>query len=103
MPLIGELQEERANYITTEVLPKVAGMGVEILILDFSGIKSFDTYVAHHLFHISDILQLLGIDTIITGINPHLAQVAVQLGIEIRIKTYKNVQQALEKILANPN
>ncbi|MFS0783098.1 STAS domain-containing protein [Bacillus sp. 1P06AnD] len=99
LPLIGELQNDRIDYILNIVIPKAVNMRLECLILDFSGIKTFDTYVAHHLFQINEILSLLGIEAIITGIRPDLAQISVQLGIKVdKIQTFKNVQQALERL-----
>ncbi|WP_409296503.1 STAS domain-containing protein [Peribacillus sp. SCS-26] len=97
LPLIGDFSESRASYITNQVIPKIAGMDISLLIIDFSGIHVFDTFVAQHFFQIQDILKLLGIDPVITGIRPALAQTAVQLGINLAdIRAYSNVQQVLE-------
>ncbi|WP_409291033.1 STAS domain-containing protein [Peribacillus sp. SCS-37] len=97
LPLIGDFSESRASYITNQVIPKIAGMDISMLIIDFSGIHVFDTFVAQHFFQIHDILKLLGIDPVITGIRPALAQTAVQLGINMAdIRAHSNVQQVLE-------
>ncbi|MBM7692205.1 rsbT co-antagonist protein RsbR [Peribacillus deserti] len=98
LPFIGDFNENRAAYIMETVIPKVARLDLNMLIIDFSGIHVFDTFVAQHFFQIRDILKLLGISPVITGIRPALAQTAVQLGINIAdVQAYSNVQQVLEK------
>ncbi|MEK4715789.1 MULTISPECIES: STAS domain-containing protein [Sporosarcina] len=97
LPLIGDFSEERSAYITNTVIPKVTKLNIELLVIDFSGIHAIDTYVAQHVFQIIDILKLLGIETVITGVRPQLAMTTVELGINTKnLKTYGNVQQFLE-------
>ncbi|WP_051348567.1 STAS domain-containing protein [Peribacillus kribbensis] len=98
LPLIGDFHETRATYITENVIPKISKSNIHTLIIDLSGINVFDTFVAQHIFQIRDILKLLGISPVISGIRPALAQTAVQLGINISdIEAYSSVQQVLEK------
>lgn len=97
LPLIGDFSETRAVYITNVVIPKIVQLDIELLVIDFSGIHLLDTYVAQHIFQIRDILQLLGIETIVTGVRPLLAQTAVDLGINTKgLRTYSTVKQFLE-------
>ncbi|MFS0783099.1 STAS domain-containing protein [Bacillus sp. 1P06AnD] len=99
LPLIGNFKENRASYISNVVIPNVSKMKVDVLIVDFSGMHTFDTYVAQRIFQIRDILQLLGIESIITGIRPELAQTAIQLGIDVKdLNSYASVQQVLEEL-----
>jgi rsbT co-antagonist protein RsbR len=103
LPLIGNLSETRASYITNNVIPKVSHLNLEILVIDFSGIQNFDAHVAQQVFQIRDVLNLLGIQPIVTGIRPFIAQTAVNLGINIKdLQTYSTVKQFLE-ILDNNN
>jgi rsbT co-antagonist protein RsbR len=97
LPLIGYFDETRANYITDEVIRKASTLDIELLVIDFSGILILDTFVARHLFEIRNILKLLGIESIVTGIRPSVALTAVQLGLNITdLHAYSNVQQFLE-------
>lgn len=97
MPLIGEFSDARASYLSTEVIPKIAELGIERLVIDFSGIYHFDTHVAQQIFQIRDILQLLGIQPVVTGIRPVIAQTAVSLGIDVKdLQTYGTVKEFLE-------
>ncbi|WP_047155211.1 STAS domain-containing protein [Aneurinibacillus tyrosinisolvens] len=99
LPLIGAIDSYRAKYILEKVIPKVAELKVECLIIDFSGIQTIDTMVTNHIFKIYDVLRLLGIHATLTGIRPDLAQTAVAIGIDFSsLKAYATVQQALEAI-----
>lgn len=99
LPLIGHIDTHRANHIMNTGIPRVAELKIESLIIDFSGIQIIDSFVTHHLFKITATLRLLGIEAIITGIRPALAETAVRLGINLSdLKTFATVQQALESI-----
>lgn len=97
MPLIGEFTDSRAAYLSTEVIPKVVDLDIEQLVIDFSGIHHFDTNVAQQIFQIRDLLQLLGIKPILTGIRPVIAHTAVSLGINMSdMQAYGTVKEFLE-------
>lgn len=96
LPLIGNFTELRASYISTSVIPRIVEMNIEMLIIDFSGIENFDAYTAQKIFQIREVLQFLGIQPVITGVRPSVAQTAVSLGIDIKeLQTYATVQQFL--------
>ena len=83
LPLVGSIDEERANQILMTVPVKVQTQNVSCLIIDFSGIYTLDSIVTEHLFKINSILSLLGVHCILTGLRPELARSAVQLGINL--------------------
>lgn len=98
LPLIGSFSELRASNISTRVIPKVVDMNINMLIIDFSGIENFDAYTAKKIFQIREVLQVLGIQPIITGLRPSIAQTAVSVGIDTKnLQTYATVQQFLKE------
>lgn len=67
--------------------------------MDFYGILTIDSYVASELFKINDVLRLLGINMVFTGIRPDLATKSITAGIDFSsIKTYSSVLKAIEVI-----
>ncbi|WP_053361949.1 STAS domain-containing protein [Bacillus sp. FJAT-27251] len=99
LPLIGSMDSYRAHHILENVIPRIAEKKVNYLIADFSGLYNIDLDIALHLFQIENVLRLLGITTIITGLRPKLAQTAVLGGIDLTsIKTFATVKQAVENI-----
>ncbi|CAH0307254.1 RsbT co-antagonist protein RsbRB [Priestia megaterium] len=78
LPLIGSIDSERAEYILENVILKILEMKVEYLIVDFSGILNIDTIAERYLFDIYSMLRLQGIEVMMTGIRPELAQTVVR-------------------------
>ncbi|MFC3883146.1 STAS domain-containing protein [Bacillus songklensis] len=99
LPLIGAIDSYRATYILEKVVPQIAELQVNHLIADFSGILTIDIEIARYLYQIENVLRLLGINTIVTGLRPELAQTVVNGGIDMSsIKTFAHVKQALESV-----
>lgn len=99
LPLIGNIDTERAHLLMEETLKQSVRLNLTHLILDLSGVVIVDTMVADQLFKVIDALGLVGVQTIITGIRPEVAQTIVTLGIKINgIKIKANLYQAFEEI-----
>ncbi|PLR95148.1 anti-anti-sigma factor [Bacillus sp. T33-2] len=104
LPLVGSIDYDRASLILEKAVPKVAQLKTECLIIDFSGIITIDETVAKHIFDIHNVLRLLGINSIATGLRAEVAQTAVQQGIDFSsIKTFATVRQAIESLNLNVN
>ncbi|WP_046174261.1 PAS domain S-box protein [Domibacillus indicus] len=80
LPLIGSIDEERAQQLLDAVPLKVQKQNVECLILDFSGIYNLNSLVAEYIFKINEVLSLLGVRTILTGLRPETALAALEIG-----------------------
>jgi rsbT co-antagonist protein RsbR len=99
LPLVGTIDSYRVNHLMEKVIPEIAQLNLNYVIVDFSGVQTFDETTANYLQQIGSVLRLLGIRTIITGISPELAQIAVAIGAVIHdVTSYTNVKQALENI-----
>lgn len=97
LPLVGEIDTQRAKYITESVLLQSKNHNLTHLFIDLSGVSIIDTMVANQLFQIIDILSLIGVKVHISGIRPEIAQTAVQLGINFnKISTHATLKQALK-------
>lgn len=99
LPLIGMIDYTRVQHLLNKVLPSIPMYEVEHLIIDFSGILKIDAEVAQHIFTIHNVLELLGIHVMFTGIRPNLSMAVVQAGIDFTsFNTYGSVKQAIESI-----
>ncbi|GAM12801.1 STAS domain-containing protein [Mesobacillus selenatarsenatis] len=97
LPLVGEIDTQRAKYITESILIQSKDYSLTHLFIDLSGVSIIDTMVANQLFQIIDILKLIGVKVYISGIRPEIAQTAVQLGINFnKIPTQATLKQALK-------
>ncbi len=96
LPLIGDIDTERAQLLMEETLIKTRDMGINHLIIDISGVVIIDTMVANELFNLMDALRLLGVATIFSGVRPEIAQTMVNLGLNTRdLVTKASLRQAL--------
>ncbi len=84
LPLIGTLDSHRTQTVMESLLQKVVETGAEIVIIDITGVPTVDTLVAQHLMKTVAAARLMGVECIISGIRPQIAQTVVQLGIELR-------------------
>lgn len=96
LPLIGDIDTERAQLLMEETLIKTRDMGINHLIIDISGVVIIDTMVANELFKLMDALRLLGVATIYSGVRPEIAQTMVNLGLNTKdLVTKASLRQAL--------
>ncbi|MEQ2525112.1 STAS domain-containing protein [Robertmurraya yapensis] len=97
LPLIGSIDLDRTEHLLEYTVPKIGGMDVTTLILDCSGIYTVDTEVTTFVFRMNEVLKLLGIQMILTGLRPELAQKMVQIGTDFSsLITFSSVKTALD-------
>lgn len=97
LPLIGDIDTDRARILKMTVPERCAQLDIIHLFIDLSGVSIIDTMVAQQMFEFTQILSLLGIRSTITGIRPEIAQTSIHLGLDFNsIATYSSLQQALE-------
>ncbi|RKD73509.1 rsbT co-antagonist protein RsbR [Sinobaca qinghaiensis] len=101
LPIIGDVNEKRADSIIHTALTKSKEYNLDYLIIDLSGILSINNQVGAHLLKIIKILDLIGVEPILTGIRPDLAIKAIGMDVKEDLKQTKIVgtlEQALHNI-----
>jgi rsbT co-antagonist protein RsbR len=99
LPLIGNIDTERAAMLMEKTLEQSSKLNLNYLILDVSGVLIIDTMVANQLLKVISALSLIGVKTIFTGIRPEVAQTIVSLGLDLSKLTIKsNLHQAFTEI-----
>ncbi|MBH0158621.1 STAS domain-containing protein [Fictibacillus sp. 5RED26] len=97
LPLIGEIDDDRADILREITLKKCIKEKLSFLIIDISGVTSLTPEVLRHLFMLIDSLRLLGVKTILTGVRPDIALTALSFESEMSgIQTMASLKQALE-------
>src|SRR5207244_6237183 len=84
LPIVGTVDTQRAHQIMETVLLQVVEQQAKVMILDIAGVPVVDTKVADHLLQTTAAVQLLGAETVLTGISAQVARTIVQLGVEIQ-------------------
>ncbi|NTW03008.1 MAG: PAS domain-containing protein [Oscillochloris sp.] len=96
MPLIGTIDQRRAQYIMEVLLTRVAEDQAELVIIDITGIPMVDAQVANGLMHTAQAVSLLGSQVVFTGIRPEVAQTLVTLGVDLsRMITLSTLERGI--------
>lgn len=99
IPLVGAIDTRRASLIMKVALHEGDRLNLEHVILDVSGVPIIDTMVADQIFKIVNALKLSGIETVLTGIRPEIAQTIMSLGLDFHAVTTKfNMKHALHDL-----
>jgi len=97
LPLVGDLDTKRAQYLMENALEKGSQYKLKWLIIDLSAVPIIDTMVADQLFKVIEGLQLIGIEVVISGIRPEIAQTMGNLGIKVEeIRSFSSLHQAVQ-------
>lgn len=96
MPLIGTIDDARAQQIMETLLEGIGAHQAETAILDITGVRVVDTQVASALLRTAKAVQLLGAQVVLTGISAEVAQALVHLETEMRgVVTRSNFQSGI--------
>jgi len=100
LPLVGILDSARTQDVMNKTLAKIAETRARVFVLDISGVSAVDTAVANQLLKISKATQLMGCESIISGISPTVARTIVELGIKVgEVKTTATLRDGFEMAL----
>ena len=101
LPIVGTVDTQRAQQIMETVLVQVVDQQARVMILDIAGVPVVDTRVADHILKTTAAVQLLGAQSILTGISASVARTVIQLGVEItRVHTRSKLSEGIELALS---
>jgi rsbT co-antagonist protein RsbR len=100
LPLIGIIDSERTQDVMTKTLDRISETRAKVFVLDISGVAAMDTAVANQLIKITKATQLMGCETIISGVSPSIARTLVELGVNIgEVRTTSTLRDSFELAL----
>lgn len=83
VPLVGELELDRAHIFTQRLLEGVTNQRARLAIIDITGVAMLDPAVVRWLLNTAAALRLLGAQTMLAGVNPEVAQALVASGADL--------------------
>ncbi|ACL24816.1 PAS domain-containing protein [Chloroflexus aggregans] len=102
LPLVGSIDQRRANLIIETLLEGVSNRGTEVVIIDITGVNTVDTFIADALIRAARAVRLLGAHVILTGISPEVAQTVVSLGADLSVfETRATLQDGIALVMNN--
>ena len=97
VPLQGEMTDDLANHLVTEVLERVHRDGSSGLIIEITGLWLVDSHLCSVLSQLAAAASLMGAKTIISGIKPEIALALETMGIRLEnVKTTLDLDSALD-------
>lgn len=88
-----QLQEDLASNIRKN---KVHGVVIDITVVDL-----VDSFIARVLADISKMTSLMGVETVVTGMQPVVAMTLVEMGIFLEdVRTELNLQKGIDALRA---
>ncbi|KJH65936.1 Anti-anti-sigma regulatory factor (antagonist of anti-sigma factor) [Chromobacterium violaceum] len=102
LPIVGIIDSQRSQGIMEGILSKISTTRARVFIMDISGVAVVDSAVANHLIKITKATQLMGCESLVSGLSPAIAQTIVHLGIDTeQISTFATLRDALEEAFRN--
>ena len=96
MPVLGAVDEERAQQMMETLLQEVSTEAMNVAVLDLTGLHEVDGATMEYLVRMVRAVQLLGCKCVVSGISPAVARVIVGLGMDIAtLSTFATLQSAL--------
>jgi anti-anti-sigma regulatory factor len=99
LPLIGALDERRAELMNSKLLAEVERINASHVIIDLTGIAKFDVETIRRIINAAMALRLLGAETNLTGMRADAARAAVSLGADLsHLRTLPTLKEAVVRI-----
>lgn len=100
LPLVGDVDEHRAEQIMQVVLDRVIEDQAKVIIIDVSGVSVMGTFVSSLLIKTVTAVQVLGARSIVTGIGPQASRSIVRLGVDLsNVTTHNHLAGGVELAL----
>jgi rsbT co-antagonist protein RsbR len=98
LPIIGVLDEQRAQQLTQQLLRGIRTHRAQVVVVDITGVPDVDVSVANHLVQTVDASRLMGAGVIITGLSSEIAQTLVRIGVDLsKMNTVGDLQGGIEE------
>jgi rsbT co-antagonist protein RsbR len=101
LPLVGEIDAERAEVLTQRLLDGVTTQRARIVILDITGVPFVDAALAAWVVRAATAGELLGARCVLVGVSPEVAQALVMSGADLgRLVTRADLRAGVEYAMA---
>jgi rsbT antagonist protein RsbS len=96
VPIQGEITDELAGQLSSEILKVIHQSGAHGLVLDLTGVWIMDSHLCSVLSNLAAAARLMGTPTIISGLSPEIAMTLQTMGVELEsVRTALSLEQAL--------
>jgi len=98
--LIVSIQVALSDRVVTQLKDDITGRiertQARGLVIDVSGIDIMDSYISRTIRDIGLVARLMGVQTVISGLDPMIAMTLVEMGLELKgVRTALDLEAAL--------
>jgi rsbT antagonist protein RsbS len=97
VPIQGAIGDNAMTQLTEDVTQRIENDAALGLVIDVSGVALMDSFITRNIRDLALTARLMGVDTIVSGLQPAVAITLGEMGLEIQgLQTTLNLERALE-------
>lgn len=97
----GTLSDRMVNQLKEDIPAALDRYDAQGVVISVAGIDVMDSYVSRMIFDVAVSARLMGVETVVCGINALIAQTLVEMGMDMGgVPTVRNLERALELLAA---
>lgn len=99
VPIQGAISDETITQLSEDVARQIDTGDVRGLIIDVSGVSLMDSYITRNIRDLTLTARLMGVTTIVSGLQPAVAITLIEMGLDIQgLQTTLNLERAIERL-----
>lgn len=95
------LSDQLVQQLQADVTAAIERSSATGLVIDISGIDLMDSYISRAIRDTSLMAKLMGVETVLCGLEPTIAMTLVEMGLDMRgVRSALNLEEAIELLAA---
>jgi rsbT antagonist protein RsbS len=91
-----DMHDRLAIQLQEDLTDRIAATRARGVLIDISSLEIVDSFIGRMLGNIAGMSQVLGADTVVTGMQPSVAITLVELGLSLKgVRTALNVERGM--------
>ena len=100
LPLIGQLDDNRMQSLTENLLTALQQKQARFAVLDLTGISDLNESSARHLYRVASAVRLLGAEALLCGMRAQVVRIVTSLGVDLgTLSVTRTLQDALRRCI----
>lgn len=92
-----DMHDRLAMRLQDDLTSKIVEAGAQGVMIDISSLEMVDSFIGRMLGNISSMARVLDAETIVVGMQPHVAITLVELGVTLNgVRTALNVEKGMQ-------
>lgn len=94
-----ELSDRLVTQLKDDIANEIAEVGPTGLIIDVSGVDIMDSYISRTIRDIGMMSRLMGVTTVMCGLDPNIAMTLVEMGMDLEgVTPFLHMEAAFESL-----